>query len=259
MLDLITLPESLNWSMNWGMFIALITLSCFTSMLTASLGIGGGTVLLAVMAQVLPIKAIIPVHGVVQLGSNFGRALILLPKVRWDLLTWFAIGSLLGAVLGGQIVISLPVNLLRGLLGGFILFSVWGSHLIKLSSSARFANSKSLTISGLLSTVLTMFVGATGPFVMATLKPFKMAPAILVATNAACLVLQHALKIIVFGFFGFVFTPYIPLIMLMVLSGFIGTLIGKRILLKINEKVFQTGLNIILSVLALRLLYSAFW
>jgi len=253
MLDFIVLPETLSW----GMFIVLIVLSCFTSMLTASLGIGGGTVLLAVMAQVLPVKAIIPVHGVVQLGSNFGRAMVMLPNTRWDLFAWFVIGSILGAVIGGQIVVSLPVDLLRGLLGGFILFSVWGSALLKRSIDSRFTNSKSLTIGGLLSTVLTMFVGATGPFVIAILKPFKLAPKILVATNAVCLVVQHLLKIVVFGFLGFVFTPYISLIVLMMISGFVGTIIGRNILLNLNQKAFETGLNIILSLLGLRLLYSA--
>jgi len=160
-------------------------------------------------------------------------------------------------VIGGQIVVSLPVDLLRGLLGGFILFSVWGSALLKRSIDSRFANSKSLTIGGLLSTVLTMFVGATGPFVIAILKPFKLAPKILVATNAVCLVVQHLLKIVVFGFLGFVFTPYIPLIVLMMISGFVGTIIGRNILLNLNQKAFETGLNIILSLLGLRLLYSA--
>jgi hypothetical protein len=59
----------------------LIGVSCFTSMLTASSGIGGGTVLLAAIAQVAPIHAVIQVHGIVQLGSNTGRAAILFPQV----------------------------------------------------------------------------------------------------------------------------------------------------------------------------------
>jgi hypothetical protein len=38
-------------------------------------GIGGGAALLAVMASLVPPAALIPVHGVVQVGSNLGRAL----------------------------------------------------------------------------------------------------------------------------------------------------------------------------------------
>ena len=43
--------------------LALITTSALTSAITASLGIGGGVLLLAVMAIVLPPAAIVPVHG----------------------------------------------------------------------------------------------------------------------------------------------------------------------------------------------------
>lgn len=253
MFDFIVLPDSLNWVT----FFGLITLSYFTSLLSASLGIGGGTVMLAVMAQVLPVNAIIPVHGVVQLGSNFGRAAVLLAHVRWDYFIYFVIGSLLGALIGGQLVVSLPVEFLRALLGGFILFSVWGKSYLTKRMTRGFITNRGLAIGGLLSTLLTMFVGATGPFVIAILNVFGMPPAVLVATNAACLVSQHALKVMVFGLLGFAFAPYLPLIILMIISGFVGTLIGRCILLKAKAKHFQTLLNIILSLLALRLLYTA--
>ena len=233
-------------------FYALIVLSCFTSMLTVAVGMGGGTVLLAVMAQLLPVKAIIPVHGVVQLGSNLGRALLLMPHIQRDLLAWFLLGSVLGALLGGQVVVSLPVALLQGVLGIFILFTVWGPAVRSLGS-----NSRALAVGGFLSTLLTMFVGATGPFVVALLRAFSLKPQTLVATTAVCLVIQHLLKVVVFGVLGFAYSPYLPLIILMLISGFAGTLIGRRILIKVDEVKFQRGLNIILSLLALRLIIVA--
>ena len=49
----------------------LIVASFFTSLITASLGIGGGVLLLAILASTLPITALIPVHGLVQLGSTW--------------------------------------------------------------------------------------------------------------------------------------------------------------------------------------------
>lgn len=248
MLDLIVIPDALNWVSFWGLIVA----SCFTSMLTASFGIGGGMLMLAAIAQLLPVKAIIPIHGVVQLGSNAGRSLVMLKNVHWHSLFWFAIGSALGAVLGGQLVINLPIDALRVVLGLFILFTVWGPRL-----TTRFANNKSLFFGGILSTFLTMFIGATGPFVLALIRAFDLNRLKLVATSAACLVLQHALKVITFGMLGFVFAPYMSLIILMILSGFIGTIIGKKLLIKIDEKRFQFWLNMILSFFALRLLLIA--
>ncbi|MFT5573403.1 MAG: putative membrane protein YfcA [Cryomorphaceae bacterium] len=247
-MDISLIPESVGLCS----FALLIGLSCLTSMLTASIGIGGGTVLLAVMAQLVPVKAIIPVHGVVQLGSNFGRAAIMAPQLNKPLVLWFALGSIIGAAVGGQIVVSLPIVTLQAMLGAFILFSVWGP---KLNSSG--GNSASLLGGGFLSTLLTMFVGATGPFVLAILRAFSLPPQTLVATSAACLVIQHMLKVLVFGLLGFAYAPYIWMIGLMVASGFIGTVLGRKVLIKTDPAKFQRALNWVLTLLALRLIFQA--
>lgn len=247
LVELLSIPTELSTTA----FYSLVLLSCFTSLISASMGIGGGTVLLAVMAQVIPIKAIIPVHGVVQLGSNFGRAMMLVLQLNWQLTAWFFAGSVIGALLGGQLVVSLPVTVLKVTLGVFILYSVWGPKL-----SAVSGNTRGLLGGGFLSTLLTMFVGATGPFVIAILRSFELSRSALVATSAACMVIQHMLKIIVFGLLGFAFWPYASLIVLMIISGLLGTFIGTKLLVKIDEKKFKQGLNIILSLLAFRLIVS---
>ncbi len=246
MLDLIAMPETLTWIT----FCGLIVISCFTSMLTASLGIGGGILMLATIAQLLPANATIPVHGVVQLGSNTSRTLVMLKNVQWRLVAWFTMGSILGALIGGQVVINLPIELLRSVLGLFILITVWVPSLV-----TKLASNKALFMGAALSTFVTMFIGATGPIVLAIIRTFNLHRVALVATSAACLVWQHALKTLVFGLLGFAFAPYLSLIVLMIASGFVGTLIGKKLLLKIDPQRFQVWLNLILSVLALRLLW----
>lgn len=249
MLDFITLPDALTWVAFWG----LIIISFFTSMLTASLGVGGGMLMLAAIAQLIPVKAVIPIHGVIQLGSNTGRALVMLKEVAWQYFLWFALGSILGALIGGQLVINLPVDLLRATLGLFILFSIWGPNL-----ASKLANNKALFLGGVVSTFLTMFIGATGPLVLAVMRAFNLSRLKMLATSAVCLVLQHALKVLTFGILGFSFAPYLSLITLMLCSGFLGTLLGKKLLLKIDEQRFQRWFNIILSALAIRLLWIAF-
>ena len=58
--------------------IIMIIASMATSFLTAAFGIGGGAALLALLALMLPPAALIPVHSVVQFGSNVGRLLIMI-------------------------------------------------------------------------------------------------------------------------------------------------------------------------------------
>lgn len=50
--------------------ITMILASFFTSAITAAMGIGGGVVLMAIMAVFLPVSALVPVHGIVQMASN---------------------------------------------------------------------------------------------------------------------------------------------------------------------------------------------
>lgn len=72
------------------------------------------------------------------------------------------------------------------------------------------------------------------------------------------MVIQHLFKVLAFGLLGFAFVQYVPLIGLMIVTGFLGTLLGQRTVLNINERQFQYLLNIVLTLLALRLLYSGF-
>ena len=55
-------------------FIILCVVSFFTSAISASFGLGGGTMLVAVFVNILNPLAVIPIHAVIQLNSNFAHA-----------------------------------------------------------------------------------------------------------------------------------------------------------------------------------------
>lgn len=227
----------------------LIVVSAATSFLTAAAGIGGGVALLAVMAVLMPAQALIPVHGVVQLGSNAGRAAIMLRDVKTTVLLPFLGGSLVGATIGGLTVVQLPPEILKIGLAAFVLWSAWGRP---FAAAGRFA----IALTGAFSSFLTMFFGATGTFVSAMVKTLQLGRLEHVATHSACMVGQHLIKVAAFGLLGFAYGPYLPLIVAMVASGFLGTVIGKRVLVKMKDRSFHRVLSVVLTLLALRLLYD---
>lgn len=243
MLELLSPPTSID-SLS---FALLISISALSSFITASIGIGGGMIMLAVLAQALPISAVI------QLGSNSGRAAMLSKHISWRLFAYFTTGGILGALLGGQLLIKLPISSLQTILAVFILYSSWAPQTWQLPN-----NKFVLASAGAVTTFLTMFVGATGPFVVTLLCGFKLEKVTLIASSGALLVFQHLFKVIVFISLGFVFEPYIGLMILMVCAGFIGTILGKSVLLKIDEQRFKRVLQILLSALAIRLLWQVF-
>jgi len=223
----------------------LVALSFFTSMLTAAIGIGGGLLMLTVMMSFLP-----PI--VIQLGSNGGRMALMRQHVDWQIWGFFAIGSILGVILAGQIFINLSLEVLRAVLGLFVLYAVWTPKLRPSDISI-----KGYTLVGVVTTFITMFVGATGPLVSSFLSPEKLGRERVVATLAACMTIQHGLKGVAFGVIGFYFQPWIPIIAVMIASGFLGTLLGRRILKGLPEQLFSRLLRVVLTLLAGRLLYLA--
>lgn len=228
--------------------LALAGASFGTSFVTAAFGLGGGVLMLGVLALVLPPTVVIPVHAAVQLGSNAGRVALMRRDMRLDLVRPFVAGSAIGAAAGGLVAVQLPPALWQTALGLFIIWSAWA----RLPTLAK---PGAMLTTGVVSTFLSMFFGATGPMVAAVLKPQALDRLAHVATHAACMTCQHLLKAVAFGFVGFAFGGFLPLLALMVGAGFLGTWVGRQVLARRGNDRFHVVLSVILTALGLRLLW----
>ncbi|MEZ5554299.1 sulfite exporter TauE/SafE family protein [Haliea sp.] len=232
--------------------LGLLACSALTSLFTASLGAGGGVLLLLLLALFLPPAVIIPVHGLIQLGSNGGRAALTWRHIDWRLMRAFAPGVVLGVVAGALLLVTLPAAVWQLAIGLFVLYLCWGPPLPRAA-----LGSAGLFIAATLSSFASLFVGATGPLVAAFIKQTQTDRFRTVATFAFAMVLQHAPKLLVFGAAGFVFRDWLGFAVAMIGAGFVGTWCGVRLLGTVSDQRFTRLLNIVLTVLALRLLWLA--
>ena len=242
MSGLLSLPAEISPAIALGLCAA----SFLTSGFTAAFGIGGGVSLLALMGFLLPVGVLIPVHGIVQLGSNAGRALVQRSHIGWPVLAVFLAGAVIGALLGARFVVELDDALLKILLGAFILVTVW----LKLPALQK-AGWPTFVFGGFATTFVSMFVGATGPLVITLFEKLFAERRQVVATNAAAMVVQHGLKVAAFAFAGFAFAQWLPLLAAMIAAGFAGTLAGSRLLNAMPEASFRTGFRLVMTLLAL--------
>ena len=233
--------------------LVLIVASFFTSLMTATVGIGGGVLLLAVMAGSLPVAALIPVHGLVQLGSNGNRAVMTLKHIDWNMLKFFALGAVIGAFLASFVVVQLPLVFIQFAVATFILFLVWGSK-----PKAQEMKPAGRVMAGFVTTLVSMFVGATGPLVAAFVHRNNYSKMQITGTFASCMTLQHGLKAFVFTFVGFSFVQWAGLIVVMVLSGAFGTYVGLKVLKRVPTQKFMLAFKLVVTLLAFRLLWQAF-
>ncbi len=246
---MIVLPELLS---TFDASLLVVT-SFVASYITAALGIGGGLLLLSVMVNLIPITYLIPVHGLVQIASNASRAGMLRQFINWRMLALFSLGSVLGFVVAPYVLIQLPLAILEMAVAGFILILQWGPKL-KVSSHGP----ASLVLHGGVITLISSLVGATGPLVASMLAhmPVKQA---LVATMAAMQTVQHSMKTLVFVQLQVDLLPWLGLVALMVVSGYLGTRFGLKVLLKVPEQRFRFWFRWLITLLALRMLLIGGW
>jgi uncharacterized protein len=231
-------------------FSGLLLASFCTAFVGAISGAGAGLMLLTIMAFVFPPTVLVPVHTVVQLGTGSSRVFIMRRYVMRGTLLPFLIGASLGAALGSQIIVALPTAALQGMIGTFVLIVSWLPKFGRSSATIR-----QYAFLGFITTLLGMFISATAvllaPFVAAA-SPDRRNYA---ATVAALMAMGHLVKLVAFGLLGVALAAYVPLMLSMIFTAILGTWIGSRVLDRIPERIFRISLQILLTCLALRLVW----
>ena len=230
----------------------LITVSFFTSTLTAVVGVGGGMLLISVMPGALPASAIVPVHGVVQLASNATRAGFARRMIVWRIAIPFALGSVVGAALGSPLVDDVPAELLPLALGIFILVLTW---LPRPKLPRRFPGT--WPILGAVQSFLALFIGVTGPLSVPPLLRENLSRDRLVATDAVLNTALHGLKVLTFAALGFAYAEWLPLMAAMIVAVSLGSWVGTHLRSRVPEEPFRRVLRLLLTVLAVRMLILA--
>ena len=223
-----------------------------SSAVSGTLGLGGGLMLIAVMAALLPAAVVVPVHGAVQLASNSTRTFALLRDVRWPLVGLYAPPMAIGAWLGVGLYRGEELPWFKPAIGAVVLASL----VLERSGATRRIPSWTLVPAGLLGGFLTITVGATGPYLAAVLVGGIPERRQLVATQAAIQTFGHFLKIPAFAAVGFPWRDQLTLIVPLVLCVAAGTLLGTRLLARLPERAFRRALRVLLGVLGLRLIVS---
>jgi uncharacterized membrane protein YfcA len=232
----------------------LIPVVFATAAFSGAVGMGGGVILLGIMANLLPPPAVVPLHGAVQLISNSTRTLRLLQSVRWRIVALYAPALLIGAFLALQIYSGTRMSWFRPVIGLFILaFLAWERFRPRRLKLPIWA----FAPAGLGGGLLTILVGATGPYLAAFFLRDDLEREEIVATKAAIQMIGHLVKIPAFLSVGFPYVEHLGLIVPLVVCAILGTLLGTWFLKRMGEKGFRVLFRVILGLLAARLILQA--
>ncbi|PIP96263.1 MAG: hypothetical protein COW00_15885 [Bdellovibrio sp. CG12_big_fil_rev_8_21_14_0_65_39_13] len=231
--------------------LTLCSATILTSIISATIGIAGGILLLSLMTFFYPMSVIIPIHGVVQLLSNGSRVLFLKEKISKPLFWTTSLGIPFGTViavlglkhLSGEKAIILGVVTL-------IIYSVFKPKKmpsLKLPLWGYF-------FLGMTIGILGPFIGATGPLLGPFMIRDDLSKEEIISTQASIQVIGHIMKIPAFLAVGFNFLNYWPTIIFMSLCALIGTKWGVYLLRRLPEKPFRILFKAAMLVSAVRLI-----
>jgi uncharacterized membrane protein YfcA len=236
-----------------GNLYILVAVSFITSFMTAAIGVGGGIGLLAVMPQFIPISAVVPVHGLIQMVSNASRFAFDYKSAKIEILPRYIIGCLAGAFVGYFFIGNFPEEYLSLILGIFILAITW----TKIVSSLGFVL-KNFALVGFLQTFLSLFVAVTGLISQPILMKMNLNKNEVIVTHAMQMSVLHGLKVAAFVIAGFAFRDYAKLIAIMIAASTVGSYLGGFLRDLISQRVGAIFLKVGITFFGLKMIVDHF-
>lgn len=238
------------------MHLVIAIVAVFTGTLSAVAGLGGGVILLGVLAQFFAPVTAIPIQGGIQVVSNASRAIMLRSDINWKVVAQSSVLMIPASFLGVAVATSIPEDGTRILLGVFLLAITWRPAWFRWRRDGQLPTGALVGV-GAASGFLNSTVGASGPFTSPFFKAATASHVAFVATAGTSQTLAHVSKLWAFTADGFDYREHLSLMTVGAVGTFIGTRIGGRLLNRSADRHLQMIFTTVLTILALRLIIRA--
>ena len=218
-------------------FSVLAASTLVTAFISGILGMAGGMILMGVLLAFLPLPAAMMLHGISQLASNGGRALMLRNEVDWRVFRGYVVGAALalGLFAATSIVVGKAAALIAMGLTPFAALLLPEKLHLNVERRGHSA------LCGFVCLALNLVAGIAGPILDAFFVRSKLSRHAVVATKALTQTLSHLVKIVYFGGViavqGGEVSPW--LIPTMVLLAFLGTSLSRPVLERMSDASFR--------------------
>lgn len=228
----------------FGSFLAAVCNAVFAN--------GGAIIILAITSAVLPVAAIVPIHSTLLIGSTTARAIVFRQYIDWRIAGPFLIGSVIAVAIAARIYVELPENMIAAAIGVVMLVAIW---LPRIPWRPKLRHPWAI-VGFIHSFLSTLF--AYGALLHAVILHTGLKRRAVVGTMAAGLTGMGLFKIAGYTWYGFDYSPYLQVIALSIVAAFAGTWVGKFLIERISESLFRAVFRLLVTVMALRMLYLAF-
>jgi uncharacterized membrane protein YfcA len=228
-----------------------------TSFLSGIFGMAGGMLLMGLLLALMPVAAAMALHGITQMTSNGWRAILWRAQVRWNIVAYFAAGSLAAAAAFAALA-ALPTK-------GVALLILGLTPFMALALPARLrlnvARGTHGVICGVVCMTLQMIAGVSGPILDLFFVQSGLDRRGIVATKAAVQTLGHALKLAYFGVLlirgGDELSPWLAA--MAIVLAIAGTQSSRRVLERMSDAQFRQWSRRLIFALSIAYLGQGAW
>jgi uncharacterized protein len=216
-----------------------------TSFISGIFGMAGGMILMGVLIVIMPLPAAMVLHAVTQMASNGWRALLWWRHIRWRPVCFFLLGSAV-AVAAWSAVLYVPSKPVALIVLGLTPLLLWLPASLKPNPESPVQ----ATGYGLVSMMLMLMSGVSGPLIDSFFLGGKLDRREIVASKSMCQIVNHGLKL---GYFGGIIDQAASLdptlAAIAVGAAMIGTMLAKRVLQIMTDAQFRTWATWLISVI----------
>ena len=206
-----------------------------TSFLSGIFGMAGGMILMGILIVIMPLPAAMVLHAVTQMASNGWRALLWWRHIRWQPVSLFLLGSVL-ALGAWSLTRYVPSKPLALIFLGLTPALLWLPASLKPNPDSGVQ----ATLDGLVSMMLMLMAGVSGPLIDSYFLGGKLDRREIVASKSACQVVNHGLKL---AYFGGIIADAASLdpafVACAIVAAMLGTTLAKRVLLALSDAQFR--------------------
>jgi uncharacterized membrane protein YfcA len=222
------------------------------SILAAVAGFGGAAVLLPLLVASFGVRVAFPFLTVAQLFGNLCRVWFNRRDLDLAVVGWFALTGVPAALIGGFLFASAPLPLLTRLLGLFLIGVVIYRRAGK--GSTKRLPLRAFPIVGAVFSFLSALLGSVGPIMIPFFLAYGLVKGALIGTEALATVVMHVSKLVAYGSTAVLTNRSVTVGVGLGSIMIFGSLIGKKILDRLPEKIFIFLIEATLLIAGLRFL-----
>ena len=217
-------------------------------------GFGSGLIAIPLMAFFFPLKLIVPIFALLSYTGTIYQSYRLRREAQWSDILPLIPFSLLGIAIAVWLLVNIQAEVLTLALGLFVvLYAIYSLLPQQNKTGSRVWAIPAGTFGGMIGALFS----TGGPFYVVYLKLRQLAKGPFRATIATIFLIDGGARIAGYAMSGLYTTQALTLVVILWPVLFLGLWIGHHLHVKINQKQFNLGINILLVMSGGMLVYKS--